>query len=464
MASGVLSSCSPSTVEQQTDTSPGEQAGASFRHRGYLGWITDFATHPDRTAMWPSMELDDDLLADYRRKFELMKRLGYNEMSVWGLYVSRAWPVDIESSVTAERGEKVEQLLEMARQNGVRVYSGLGVYSWGFEQIIKVHPELSRGNARAMCPQNEHSWDWMRRVIDFVFDRFPIDGVSMQSADQGRCSCDECSRYGEAAYHALLNLRCAEYIRERQPDKTVAVNSWGMKFDEPDNLEALVRMGKKVDYIIDTHDSSRRRDPAYRRQLIDSLDCAFGTTGGPQVEPPQHWQRDRWFLPTAKRQGEHLAALHQDGGLACEYFYHILENPGDEISFHMAGRMLSDPETPWENHLRSTLEELFETTNEGLLESLANLVVRSEDAYFQHLPSGIAGTISMEPLVSDKPGPPVYLSKRLDAEQRRSYGQEMEGVREGFQKLLTEAPRRDKVEKIVTCLGNVLDDVANASG
>ena len=410
------------------------------------------------------MRLDNTLLADYRYKFELMKRLGFNEMSLWGLYVSRSWPLDIESSVIPERGERVEQLIDMAHENDVRVYSGLGIYSWGFEEIIKAHPGLSRGNKRAMCPRNDQSWDWMCRVIDFVFERFPIDGVSMQSADQGRCPCDDCSELGEAEYHALLNVRCAEYIGREWPDKTVAVNSWGMRFDEPDNLEALVRMGKTVDYIIDTHDSSRRRDPGYRRELIDSLDCAFGTTGGPQVEPPQHWRRDRWFLPTAKRQGQHLTALYEDGGRACEYFFHVLENPGDEISFHVAGRAMSAPTTRWEQHLRSSLEELFETTDEGPLASLADLLVRAEEAYFRFLPAGIAGTISMEPLVSDKPGPPVYLTRRLQTDQLRNYGQELDAVRDEFRKLASSVPRKEKVEKIIRCLDRVLEDVATAAG
>jgi hypothetical protein len=34
---------------------------------------------------------------------------------------------------------------------------------------------------------------------------------------------------------------------------------------------------------------------------------------------PQHWNRDRWFLPTPKRTAKHLQALAADGGRACEY-------------------------------------------------------------------------------------------------------------------------------------------------
>ena len=41
----------------------------------------------------------------------------------------RAWPPDIASSVTRERGALVEKLIEAAHRQSIRVYSGLGVYS-----------------------------------------------------------------------------------------------------------------------------------------------------------------------------------------------------------------------------------------------------------------------------------------------------------------------------------------------
>src|SRR5690242_19377186 len=75
-----------------------KRADTGFRHRGYLGWITDLATNPDPDAAWPSMRLDEDLLSDYARTFRLMPRLGYNETTIWGLYVSRAWPADLRNA------------------------------------------------------------------------------------------------------------------------------------------------------------------------------------------------------------------------------------------------------------------------------------------------------------------------------------------------------------------------------
>ena len=71
-----------------------------YRHRGYLGWITDLDSRPHPHAEWPSMLLDPTLVDEYKHTFRLMRQLGYNNAVIWGLYVSRYWPVDIEKAVT----------------------------------------------------------------------------------------------------------------------------------------------------------------------------------------------------------------------------------------------------------------------------------------------------------------------------------------------------------------------------
>lgn len=436
---------------------------AKFNHRGYLGWITDLASEPDRSAAWPSMRLDEQLLKDYRESFALMSRLGFNEMSVWGLYVSRAWPADIQSSVAPARGALVEKLIEAAHQKGIRVYSGLGVYSWGFDEIIRAYPKLSRGNANAMCASEPESWRWMQQVVDFVFQRFEIDGVSMQSADQGRCRCDQCKSLSDAEYHAQLNVRVSEYIRSRWPKKTIGVNSWGMKFEEPATLPSLKRISDKVDYLIDVHDTSRKRDLGYRKKIIHSLNCDFGTLGGPQVEPPQHWERDRWFLPTLKNVAVHLQELSTEGGRACEYFFHVLVNPADEISFWLAGKVLADPTRSWEKHIEDSVEELYRVPRKEIRDELAQIFLDAEQAYFRHLPARMSGTISMEPLVSDNPGPPIYLTKRLSREQRAAYASELTGIKSRAEKLLPEMPQhsKPKMERVIRCLNNALKEAGS---
>jgi hypothetical protein len=460
LAAGSLLSSSliPTTVT--LSPKPQDESAPRFDHRGYLGWITDLATDADTRAPWSSMRLDERLFKDYRQTFALMRQIGFNEISVWGLYVSRAWPVDIRSAVSPDRGALVEKLIASAHQEGIRVYSGLGVYSWRFEEIIRANPKLSRGNPQAMCASEPQSWAWMQKVVDFVFERFQIDGVSMQSADQGRCRCDQCQAFTDAEYHALLNVPVADYIRSRWPKKTVAVNSWGMKFEEPASLPSLVKISQKVDYLIDVHDTNRKIDPGCRRKVIQSLACAFGTLGVPQVEPPQHWQRDRWFLPALRRVGEHLQDLVADGGRACEFFFHILANPGDELSFWLAGKTLSDPGTTWQKHLEHSVESLYSVSKVSTRDALIRLFLNAEDAYFKHRPQGFCGTISMEPLVSDHAGPAIYL-KLLEPVQRNEYTHELKRLKVEAQKLSLEIRERGRINKITQCLENTLAELAS---
>lgn len=435
--------------------------GHGFRHRAYLGWITDLDSRPDTNTPWPSMRLDAPLIQDYRRTFALMKRLGYDAIVIWGFYVSRSWPLDIASAVPPERGTLAGKLIDAAHEQGIRVYTGLGVYSWGFEEIIRANPRLSRGNPSALCASQPESWEWMRKVVDFAMTRFPVDGASLQSADQGRCKCDQCRRWPDTEYHTRLDIRVSEYIRSRWPGKTIGVSGWGMRFDDPGSLPALVELSKRIDYLIDVRDSTRQRESSWRQKLIRELACGFGTLGGPQVEPPQHLPRDRWFLPTVRRGSEHMAQLYADGGRACEYFFHILENPGDEISFWVAGKTLSDPETDWNKHLSSSIEELYGTSRRSLVEALCEIFLRAEDSYLRHLPSLRSGTISIEPLVEDHPGPPIYITKQLSAEQRGQYRDELNAILTDVQKLAPGVPEKARVQKISRCLENVIADLSN---
>jgi hypothetical protein len=437
----------------------GPQSASTYRHRGYLGWITDLATQPDPFTAWPSLHVDDALLDDYKRSCALLRRLEFNEISLWGIYVAREWPSNVESSLSPERGAMVARIIDEAHRNGLRVYAGLGVYSWGFERIIREHPELSRGNPKAMCASEPAAWEWMRKVIDYVFTRLPVDGVSMQSADQGRCTCAQCRAYSDIEYHAILNIRTSQYIRHRYPGKTIGVNSWGMRFSDEASLVSLEKISRGVDYIIDAHDNSRAKNPAYRRQLIQQLACDFGTLGGPQVEPPQHWDRERWFLPTAKRQSEHIRDLAADGGRACEYFFHILANPGDEISLHAAGRALRQPQIDWRKHLADSIEEVFALHKTAQVDALAELFIDAEEAYFRHLPPGVSGTISMEPLESDKPGRPVYLTERLNPAQRKDYRESLTRLAGRFAKLAPDIPDVIRMGKIERSIGRVIADI-----
>lgn len=433
-----------------------------FVHRSYNGWITDLATEPDPHARWPSMRLDERLLADFHETFGRMESLGFNEIVIWGLYVANAWPLDIQSAVHPERRKLLARLIADAHAHGLKVVSGLGVYSWGFTEIIKAHPSLRGGNPNAMCGSEPQSDKWMQRILDFMFSRLDIDGVSMQSGDQGRCRCDRCATLPDAEYHARLNIRTAEYIRSRWPNKVIGMSNWGIPFGKPEDKEALVRMSHALDYMIDYNDSVRHAGQEYRRDFIGSLGCSFGTNGGPVVEPPQHWNRDRWFLPTCRRVHRHLQTLAKEGGGACELFYHILANPSSELTFHVAGRTLSDPAVALEQAMAEAVTSLYQPASAQQRDDLARFFLDAEDAYMRYLDPEECGTISMEPLVSDAAGPAVYLRDRLNGSQRKAYNLELDRLAATFAALRSGLRSSGRVERIPACLRNVQIDLAGA--
>ena len=430
-----------------------------FRYRGYLGWIVDLDSRAEPTAPWPSIRLDQNLLDQYRDTFPLLHRLGFNEAVVWGIYVGRSWPLDIKSAITPERAKLVNELIDAAHKHELKLIAGLGVFDWGFEELIKTYPALGPTNPRAMCASNPDAWGWMEKVTDFVFTRFPIDGVSMQSADQGRCSCEKCSRYSDSEYHSRINVRLTNYIRAHYPNKLVAVAGWGMKFEDPASLPFMKSMSENIDYLIDVVDSAGDRSRDYRRQAIGEVKCAWGTIGGPLVEPPLHYQRDRWFLPTPRTQGEHLTALAADGGRACEYFFHIRANPGDEVTLHVAGKLLNNIDTPWQTYLRSTLEELYAVSRPSTVDALFELFSRSETAYMSRIKKFGSGDISLEPLNEAFAGPPIYLTKRLTPDGRTAYSSDLLSIAEGFRKLRADIPDKTRIDLILRCLDNVQKDL-----
>lgn len=433
-----------------------------FDHRSYLGWITDLASRPHPDTAWPAIDLEDWLVADYEETFATMRRVGMNEIVIWGLFVGSAWPVAIDTAVDDERAARLRLLLETAHGHDIKVLSGLGVYSWGFQEIITAHPELARGNPRAMCASNQDAWPWQQRVVDYVL-QWDLDGVSMQSADQGRCPCPECAAMGDVEYHARLNARTADYVRSLAPSAIVGVNSWGMTFEHPDDLPHLVELGRHVDYIVDAHDTAHRAGEDYRRQLIAAVPCAWGTIGGWSVEPPQHWARDRWFLPCLASVVPHVESLAADGGRACELFFRITANPGDELSFVVCGRILDGAPADWRRYLTDAVRDLYAPTTDQAAAALEDVFLRAEAAFFDNA-SGLnrIGTISMEPLVSDHAGDPVYLLDHMDVAALQRYEIELRAIRDIARDLVESVRARDRLERIVRCIDGTLSDVACA--
>ncbi|MEO8765096.1 MAG: hypothetical protein ABI416_12450, partial [Ginsengibacter sp.] len=148
-------------------------AYGQFQHRAFYGWITDLASEGRPNDPWPSTRIDDKLLRDYDDGLKFMHETGLNEITIWGLFVSREWPLDVTNTIDDARRKQVLAIIEKAHKYDIKVISGMGVYSWGFDAIIKANPQLAcPDNTSAMCLHNPESWEWQKKVIDYIFS-FP---------------------------------------------------------------------------------------------------------------------------------------------------------------------------------------------------------------------------------------------------------------------------------------------------
>jgi hypothetical protein len=434
-------------------------------YRAYVGWITDVGSRA-YFGPWPSLRLDEDLLRDYATSFALQARLGLDISIIWGLFVGREWPVDLSHAVSSQRRELATRLVDLAHHHSIRVLPGLGVYSWGFEEIIRANPRLGAGNPRALCPSNPETWEWQKRVTDWLFENSDVDGVSLQSADQGRCPCDQCARWGNLEYHARLNAQVTSYIKDRWPDKLVGVNTWGVSTEDPADLPHLVAMARRADFLIDVFGWAARRDPRHRRRAVDalsSISVAYGTNGGVCVRPPQHWQRYRWFIPTLRETARHLAQLHADGGRAAETFNRVLANPGDEVSLRVHATLFGEPTRPVESVLGDVLGELYGPRNQAARDGLAMLFLRAEQAFFDRWqPPRPGAPIYLERLSGDRPGEPQCVTEQMLADALLGYERELVTLRDEVDRLVPEVATNERLRLVGHCIDAMLGDVARA--
>jgi hypothetical protein len=380
------------------------------------------------------------------------------------MFVDRSWPVPLESVIDAEREARLRTFVEAAHERGLKVLSGVGIYSWGFDEVINRLPEVSAGHAHAMCAFSEAAWDWQRRVLDLLMDqKWGLDGISMQSADQGRCDCERCRRLSPAEHHAMLLIRSAEHVRAGRPDWVIGQASWGLRVDEPEEFAHLQRISQVVDYMVEVRE--RSATAGRRKEIVHGLGCAFGSVGGVFVEPPQHWDRLRWFVPCGLGSARALQRLHADGGRACEYFYRPFANPVEEVSWRTGARILSRPSTPPEVALQQAVEAVYEVTGRDA-EALADWFARGEAAYFSRSSFEVgSGSLSLEPLVWREnpaaPGPPVYLRDRLSAEAVAEYARDLQQLKRELEQI--PIGNEAAVMRTRRCIDGTLREIAELS-
>jgi len=441
-----------------------ESLSGGFKYGVAIGWLRDLASEPTPTDPWPCVRWDAQLLRDQENFLEVQSRLGQRYNVAWGLFISRCWPVPFERVVSDERRRFLASYVAAAHARGVKVMMGTGIYSWGFEEVIRKVPGVAGGSAQAMCASSDLAWDWQRRVLDFIMDpQWGLDGLSMQSADQGRCDCPKCAAIPPAEYHARILIRCAEHVRAQRPDWVIGQACWGVRVDRPEDFPSARELSRHVDYMVEVKERSAGET---RRKLTRELACPFGSLGGVFVEPPQHWDRLRWFLPCGVRSARLLRELWREGGTACEYFYRPFANPVEEVSWRVGARILAAPETTPEESLREAVEAVYGAGG-AARDSLADWFARGEDAYFSRAEFQLGiDSLSLEPLIwKENPaasGPAVYLSKRMSRPRRADYARELEGLKAELAGM--KIPRRDAARKTAQAIDGTLKDLSQLSG
>ena len=166
-------------------------------------------------------------------------------------------------------------------------------------------------------------------------------------------------------------------------------------------------------------------------------------------------------MPTAKRATLDLQVLYREGGRAVENFMHIKANPGDEATIRLQAAIELNPDADWKEEYKSILSKMFSPISADVRNQLFDLFVNAEDAYFENLKNydPYAADISLEPLVSDKTGDPVYIFQQMSKEGMKKYLSAIERLISKSESLQKKVGNKALMEKVTTCLRNTKKDI-----
>lgn len=391
-------------------------------HRILTSWVQDVSRKPAMGRRWPITDFDLSLLEDYCLLIDFAREYGYTGIVAWGLFVGHDWPVELDNCLTGEKHALLKQLFEYADKRGITLYVGLGVYSWGFEKIIRENPVLSQGEyvkswgqmtknrGDVMCYHQPEARVWMRKIIDYIVDTVDAPAFQLQPFDKGRCMCVKCRMMSDAEYFSALMYETADYIKSRWPSKTVGVSGWGMHYNSFDDIHHVRRMAEKVDYISDVTNSCRDMGQAFRQKFIREIPCAFGDSAGGSVTPPQTWEKLRWFFPHIGYNADSIRSSAADGARVIEVFAAPLKNPSSRFSLAALGEILIDPNITNFAAAQNAAKAIYDVSDEDA-KAIAQVMLETEESYFTSISPDHKGDVLFERLDAVFPSCPIYLTK-----------------------------------------------------
>jgi hypothetical protein len=431
-----------------------------FEHRGYLGWMIDVSRTQCYEA-WPSIKLDSAMIADYAETLDFLQRSQMNEITLWGLFTNKYWEPEVEKTIDFSRKALIDQVISMAHERKIKVILGMGVYSWGFDKILQEHPDLGCScNAHVLDWSNPTSWDWQKKVFDYTIDNFDFDGISMQSADLGRCNCGESAKMTDMEYHAAINQKAVKYIRSKKPHYIIGISGWGMNFGNPTDLKSIVKMTKGVDYLIDVEESSLNEGRQYRQKLIKAIaPCRFGNTAVPNVEPIQRLPRNVYFVPTLFHACQNLKNLFADGGLSCETYARTRGNPADKVTIEVLAKILSNPKMDTHEALKEVIQFIYKPSDPSALSELASVFQAAEAAFFLNSRKIGMNDFSKEILLlipRDGQGIDNSYLDAMDSASRLNYLSSMKNLSQRVDHLKNKVGNQVELNFLSDCLNHVL--------
>ena len=442
----------------------------AYKYRIAFGaWINDMRSTPLPLEDWPAPILDDETVAGITRALDVQSAAGFTHLDVWGLFATFGWPTDIVSALTDERRRRIAQVLQAARDRGVTLSYGMGVYSWGYDKIIEADPEVRGVQAdgsphpHAMCGASPKSFEYVKRILDFILGEFDFQSIHLESCDLGCCQCPECAgKAGMVDYNCRLNERTADYIKSQWPDKTVYVItiSWIPIFTHYSQaeLDRVVELGNHVDCIFDQGHTGYQVGPDDREGFLSRLKCAYGTSGARWLYPDARWDRGSYFVPFPRFAAETIRREFDEGVRGSMFYQGPMANPGVEVNVAVGGRMLANPLRDGAEVLDEVLDLYYKPANDHARKLLASIFLRGEEAYFGQWSNERfmtdwgrpwPGEFHLSQLFGTEPGAAHFLMEGfLDAAGRKAYKAGLVSILEDLPKLAGQCDDDGRLEKI----------------
>ena len=205
--------------------------------------------------------------------------------------------------------------------------------------------------------------------------------------------------------------------------------------------------------------------------FIPKLHCAYGTSGGIWVYPPQRWDRSRWFLPYTTRTGKHIKELYEAGGRGVMYYQGPVINPSTEVNIAFGGRIMTNVGKSVEDGLAEVLESLYRPKKTAAHRKLVEIFQRAENAYFEQwnaeriqeqAKTPPPGELHLTLLFGATPGAASYLMEPyLDSEGRRSYKQGLISILKDILAIEGDFEDKGRMERIKRGIKGTLVDINN---